>query len=92
MQPWLHIGIPVAIGVAAVVSFARNGYDPDHPSFWYILLMVLVFASLVSIIRSRFDRSIAMSTSGRMIRVVGGSIWALILLAGIAVKVWTALR
>jgi hypothetical protein len=92
VRRWLNIGIPVAIGVAALVSFAHNGFDIDHPSFWYILLMVLVLVSLVSIVRRGLDPNVPMSKSSRLIRVIGGSIWALMILGGMAAKVWIALR
>ena len=89
---WINIGIPIAIGVAVLVSVARHGFDPEHPSFWYCLLMVLVLVSLVSIIRRGLNRSIPMSASSRMIRVVGGSFWALMILGGMVVQLWRALR
>jgi hypothetical protein len=92
MRRWLNIGIPIAIGIACFVSVTRNGFDPEHPTFWYCLLMVMVVASLVSIIRRGLDRSIPMSKSNRLIRVIGGSIWALLILGGMAAQVWKALR
>lgn len=92
MRRWHQIGIPVAIGFAAIVSFARNGLDPQHPSFWYCLLMVMVLVSLISIVRRALDRRVTMSTSSRLIRVIGGSIWALMILGGMAVQLWKALH
>ncbi len=92
VRRWLNVGISVAIGVAVLVSIARGGFDPEHPSFWYCLLMVSVFVSLVSIIRSGLDRDVPMSTGSRLIRVIGGSLWALMILGRMVALVWKALR
>jgi hypothetical protein len=45
MERWVQIGIPAAIIVAAEISFARGGFDPEHPNFWYCLLMVTLLVS-----------------------------------------------
>jgi hypothetical protein len=75
-----------------IISISRKGFDPERPSFWYCLLMVLVLASLISAIRSGLDRNVQMSKTSRILRVVGGSIWALAILGGMAVQVWSALH
>jgi hypothetical protein len=91
MRPWLHIGIPVAIGVAAV-SFVRNGngYDPDHPSFLVHPLdgVGLCFPCFdyPERVRPQYRNVDEQSNDSRRGRI------NLVILGGIAVKVWTALR
>lgn len=64
----------------------------ERPSFAYCLLMVLLLVSLTSIVRSGLDRSVPMSRAGRLTRVLGGGIWALMILLGMVLQVWNALR
>ena len=92
MRPTLRFYLVGAVGVAVAWSVFHSGFDPDKPTFLYCLLMVIVLVSLVSIIRSGLDRTVPMSKTSRMIRVVGGSIWALAILAGMAIQVWRAIR
>jgi hypothetical protein len=92
MKRWLGIGIPVAAAGAVLVEIARRKFDMDHPSFAYCLLMLLVFVSLIAIVRSGLDRSIPMSRTVRLVRVVGGGLWALMILLGMLAQVWSALR
>jgi len=92
MKRWLAIGIPIAIGLAGMIDIARHRFDPEHPSFIECLLTVLLFVSLIAVVRSGLDRDIPMSTASRMIRVFGGGFWALLLLFGIAAQIWNALR
>ena len=82
--------IAVAIGLTVIVSIMRGGFDVERPSLAYCLLMTIVFVSLVSAVRSGLNRSIPMSTTSRIIRVVGGSLWALAILSGMTIQVWKA--
>jgi len=73
-----------------MLSIVHGTFDIERPSLAYWLLMILVFVSLVSAVRSGLDRSLPMSATSRIIRVVGGSLWALAILAGMAIQVWKA--
>ena len=92
MSPRLRIAIVVVIGLAVAISVIRDGFDPEHPSLAYCVLMVVVLVSLISAIRSGLNRSIPMSSTSRIIRVVGGSLWAFAILAGMTIQVWKALH
>lgn len=92
MKRWLGIGIPLAAGAAVLLEVARGRFDVERPSFAYCLLMVLLLVSLIAIVRSGLDRSVPMSRASRLIRVLGGGVWALLILLGMAVQVWNALR
>jgi hypothetical protein len=92
MKARVSIIIIVAIGLTVLISTIRGGFDPEHPSLACCLLMVIVFVSLVSAVRSGLDRSIPMSRASRIVRVVGGSIWALAIVGGMAVQVWRAMH
>jgi FtsH-binding integral membrane protein len=65
--------IVAAIGLTVMISIIRGTFDIDRPNLAYCLLMALVFVSLVSVVRSGLDRSIPMSKTSRVIRVLGGS-------------------
>ena len=90
MNPRLRIVIVVAIGLAVAISVIRGSFDPEHPSLAYCVLMVIVLVSLISAIRSGLNRSIPLSRTSRIIRVVGGSLWALAILAGMTIQAWKA--
>jgi hypothetical protein len=92
MKARVSVIIVVAIGLTVIVSIVRGGFDVEHPSLAYCLLMTIVFVSLVSAVRSGLDKEIPMSTTSRIIRVVGGSLWALAILAGATIQAWKALR
>jgi len=62
----------------------------SNPIYWLWGLMVV--AGLFAIVRSGFDPNVPMSRTSRIIRVVGGSIWAVIILLGIAMRIYDAMR
>jgi hypothetical protein len=92
MRARVGIIIVVVIGLTVMFSIIRGTFDIDHPSLAYCLLMTLVFVSLILAVRSGLDRTISMSRTSRIIRVVGGSLWALAILAGMTIQVWKALH
>ena len=68
----------------------------DEPSFLsnpiYWAWMLLVVAGLFLIVRNAFDSNVPMSRTSRMIRIIGGSIWAVIILLGLAMRIHDAMR
>jgi hypothetical protein len=52
-----------------------------HP-LWQWILYLLVLAALFPAVRDGFDKTIPMSRTSRFIRIVGGSLWAAILILG----------
>jgi len=92
MKARVGVVIVVAIGLTVIVSIIRGGFDVERPSLAYCLLMIIVFFSLVSAVRSGLDKNIPMSTTSRIIRIVGGSLWALAILGGMTIQVWKALH
>jgi len=67
--------------------------DFDKPlPLWYWILMVAVLVSLFRAVASGFNREIQMSRTSRFIRVVLGSLWAVLIILGMAVQVWKAYR
>jgi len=92
MKARASILIVVAIGLTVMISIIRGTFDIERPSLAYCLLMTLVFVSLVLAVRSGLDRNIPMSTTSRIIRVVGGSIWALAIAGGMGIQIWKALH
>jgi hypothetical protein len=65
--------------------------DFNHPPLWYCILMMVLLASLIKIVISGLDRKTPMSRTSRVIRVAGGGIWSLMIIAGMAVLVVEAL-
>jgi hypothetical protein len=61
-----------------------------HP-LWQWILMLGVLAALFLAVRSGFDKNVPMSRTSRCIRVVGGSIWAGIILLGMILELWQSL-
>jgi hypothetical protein len=92
MKARASIIIVVAIGLTVLISIIRGTFDLDRPNLAYCLLMTLVFVSLVLAVRSGLDKSVPMSTTSRIIRIVGGSLWALAILAGMTIQVWKGLH
>lgn len=62
----------------------------DQMPLWYSILMVAVLFSLVLIVKSGLNRDIQMSRTSRVIRVVGGSIWAIMIVLGMVFRIWNA--
>lgn len=60
--------------------------------WWQWILMLGVLAALFPAIRDGFDREVPMSKTSRFIRVVGGSLWAGIILFGMVSELWNAIR
>ena len=54
---------------------------------WYCILMMAVLFSLIRIVRTGLDRSVPMNRSSRIIRVVGGGLWAAIIVVGMIVQI-----
>jgi hypothetical protein len=50
--------------------------------------MTLVLIALGNATRTGLNREICLSRTSRIIRVVGGSWWALVILAGMAIQLW----
>jgi hypothetical protein len=49
--------------------------------------MMAVLFSLIRIVRTGLDRSVPMNRSSRIIRVVGGGLWAAIIVVGMIVQI-----
>ncbi len=47
---------------------------------------MVVLASLIRIVISGFDRRLQLSQTSRIIRIVGGGLWAAMILAGMVVQ------
>lgn len=62
-----------------------------HP-LWQWILAVLVLVALFPAVRDGFDRSIPLSRTSRFVRVIGGSLWAGILLLGMLLELYEASR
>jgi hypothetical protein len=90
MKARVNVIIVVAIGLAVIISIVQGSFNVQRPSLVYCLLMTVVLASLVSAVRSGLDKNIPMSATSRIIRVVGGSFWALAILAGMTIQAWIA--
>jgi hypothetical protein len=88
MKAKVGVLIVVANRADVIVSIIRVGFDVERPSLAYCLLMTIVFFSLVSAVRSGLDKNIPVSTTSRIIRIVGGSLWALAILGGMTIQVW----
>jgi hypothetical protein len=59
---------------------------------WYWILQLTVLAALIPAIRDGFDKNVPLSGTSRFIRVVGGSLWAGIIVLGMFVKLWEAIH
>ena len=53
---------------------------------------MVVLASLIKVVISGFDRNLPLSRTSRIIRIVGGGLWALAMVVGMVVQIVTALR
>jgi hypothetical protein len=51
-----------------------------------------MLAGLFPAIRSGFDKSLPLSKTSRLIRIVGGSIWAGLILIGMLAQLWYAIH
>ncbi len=61
----------------------------DNPIYW--ALMFLCLSSLLFAIRSGLDSRVQLSRTRRIIRVVGGSLWAAMIILGMIVYAWEKL-
>jgi hypothetical protein len=59
---------------------------------WQWILGLLVLAALFPAIRDGFDKNIPLSRTSRFIRIVGGSLWAGILIFGMLSGLYEALH
>jgi hypothetical protein len=67
--------------------------DFDKPlPLWYWILMVAVLFSLIRAIASGLNGEVPMSRTSRFIRVVLGSLWAVMIVLGMALNIWKAYR
>ena len=61
---------------------------PEVSPLWQWVLMTLVLIALGNATRTGLNREICLSRTSRIIRVVGGSLWARMILAGMAIQLW----
>jgi hypothetical protein len=59
---------------------------------WQWILGLLILAALFPAIRDGFDKNIPLSRRSRFIRIVGGSLWAGMLIFGMLSDLYEALR
>lgn len=62
------------------------------PPLWQWVLGLIVLVALFRVVRDGFDKNVPLSTTNRYIRVVGGSIWACMIILGMLFWLWNALR
>jgi hypothetical protein len=62
------------------------------PPLWQWILMLGVLAALFRAIRDGFDKNVPLSNTSRFIRIVGGSLWAGIILYGMLFQLWEAIH
>jgi hypothetical protein len=75
------------------IGYAEPVVDFDKPlPLWYWILMVAVLFSLIRAIASGLNHDIPMSRTSRFIRVVLGSLWAVMIVLGMALNIWKAYR
>jgi hypothetical protein len=60
-----------------------------HP-LWQWILGLLTLAALFPAVRHGFDKNIPLSKTSRFIRIVGGSLWAGILIFGMLLSLYEA--
>ena len=53
---------------------------------------MVVLASLIKVVISGFDRTLPLSRTSRLIRIVGGGLWAFAILAGMVAHIVIAVR
>ena len=66
--------------------------DFYRPPLWYCILIMVVLASLIKVVISGFDRTLPLSRTSRLIRIFGGGLWALAIIAGMVAHIVIALR
>ena len=66
--------------------------DFSRPPLWYCILIMVVLASLIKVVISGFDRTLPLSRTSRLIRIVGGGLWAFAILAGMVAHIVIAVR
>jgi len=59
---------------------------------WQWVLGLAVLAALFFAVRDGFNKDIPMSRTSRVIRIVGGSLWAGILIFGMLLELYEAIR
>jgi hypothetical protein len=62
-----------------------------HP-LWQWIVYLLVLAALFPAVRDGFDKNIPLSKTSRFIRIVGGSLWAGILIFGMLLELYDVIR
>lgn len=62
-----------------------------HP-LWQWILALGVLAALFPAVRDGFDNSVPLSKTSRFIRVIGGSLWAGIILFAMLLEIWKAFQ
>jgi hypothetical protein len=62
-----------------------------HP-LWQWILSLVVLVALFRAVRDGFDKNVPLSNASRFIRIVGGSLWAGMILLGMLFELWKAIQ